>query len=281
MELDALCGLAEAALPDLPLPRGAFGEWLAQHEAGRELLAAPAADETTTGRVTELWLACAIGRGDEGAARVFDQRYVAPLDVTLARMKLAPAELDEVKQLVRAKLLVRAPDDRGAMRARVEEYAGRGRLAGLVQVAATREALTLLRGARRHAPPDDDELRDPVLGEADPALEGLKAKYRVAFRQAFAQAVAGLTAKQRNLLRLHFLGGVTLEQLAAMEGVHRATIVRWLREAREAALEATRAALGRTLGVRPDELASLHALAASRLDASLERVLRTGDEGEH
>ncbi len=53
--------------------------------------------------MAELWLACAIGRGDEGAARAFEQRYVTPLTVTLARMKLAPAELDEVKQLVRSR----------------------------------------------------------------------------------------------------------------------------------------------------------------------------------
>jgi RNA polymerase sigma-70 factor (ECF subfamily) len=104
-------------------------------------------------------------------------------------------------------------------------------------------------------------------------MEALKAKYRAAFRAAFAEAVASLAPKERNLLRMHLLGGVTLEQLASVHGVHRASIVRWLKDAREAVLSKTKAALARTLDVRADELESLHALAESRLDASIERLL--------
>ncbi len=275
MELDALSSLAEEALPTVRFARATFGAWLERHEVGKVLLAAPAPSdvdrEAMRARVSELWLACAIGSGDAAAVRVFEQRYIAPLDTTLARMRLGDAELDEVKQLVRAKLLVREPN--GA--ARIEEYAGQGRMAGLVQVVATREALTLIRrGRREEGRPDEDSEMD-LAGPMEPGLEALKAKYRAAFRAAFADAVATLEPKERNLLRMHLLGGVTLEQLATVHGVHRASIVRWLKDARDAVLERTRAALGKTLGVRADELASLHALAESRLDASIERLLMT------
>lgn len=257
------------------LDRLAFTAYVAAHEAGRELSASDPAPDDVRERALELWLACAIAEGNGEAARVFDERYVAPLERTLARMRLDPSVLDEVKQIVREKLLVR--DESG--RAKIEEYAGRGRLVGLVQVVATREALTLLRRGAREVPAGDDDLAAPLVGVADPGLEMVKAKYKEAFRAAFAGAVATLTPKQRNLLRMHLLGGVTLEQLASVNGVHRATIVRWLKEARDTVLDKTQAALRAALGVRSDELASLMALAQSRLDVSIERLLLTDDQG--
>jgi RNA polymerase sigma-70 factor, ECF subfamily len=62
--------------------------------------------------------------------------------------------------------------------------------------------------------------------------------------------------RDRDLLRLHFLGGVTLEQLAQMYGVHRATVVRSLAAARQA-----------------DELDEMFDLVASRVELSIERLL--------
>lgn len=278
--LARLAVLAAEACPGVRVSRDAFGTWLEAREAGRALLDAASSDETEEAlraRAAELLLACAIGAGDAAAVRLFDERYVAPLGTTLGRMRLGDAELDEVKQLVRAKLLVREPN--GV--ARVEEYAGQGRMAGLVQVVATREALTLLRRGRREEERASEDVEMDLAGPMDPGLDALKAKYRSAFRAAFAEAVGTLTPKERNLLRMHLLGGVTLEQLATVHGVHRASIVRWLKDARDAVLERTRAALGKTMGVRADELSSLHALAESRLDASIERLLMTqGDEGD-
>lgn len=278
MDLEVLCVVAEAALPGVRVDPHGFGAWLAAHEAGRDLLAAPEGEPDAQERAAELALAWAVGRGDEAAARLFDVRYVAPLRATLARMRLSESELDEVKQAVRERLLVVGAHGR----ARVEEYAGRGRLLGLVHVVATREALTLLRRARRETPsgPGDDaalDLTGPLVGGGDPGLEMVKAKYREAFRGAFAEAVSALSARDRNLLRMHLLRGVKLEQLATMHGVHRATVVRWLKDARDAVLSRTRIALGAALAVPADELESLAALAESRLDASIERLLATHD----
>jgi RNA polymerase sigma-70 factor (ECF subfamily) len=251
---------AEKTAPAVRLSPATFGAYLAAHADADDL--------------AELWLACGIAQGSAEAARLFDERYVAPLSQSLARMRLDASMLDEVKQIVREKLLVR--DETG--RAKIEEYAGKGRLAGLVQVVATREALTLLRRGAREVLAVDDDLAEPIVGASDPGLEMLKAKYSEAFRAAFAGAVGALTPKQRNLLRMHLLGGVTLEQLASVNGVHRATIVRWLKEARDGVLAATEEALRQTLGVRTDELESLLGLARSRLDVSIERLLMTHDD---
>jgi RNA polymerase sigma-70 factor (ECF subfamily) len=254
------------------LERDVFGAYVAAHPAGTLALAADN-DEP----LAELYLAAALRARESAASIAFESRYLEPLGARLARLRLSPAELDEVKQLTRHKLLV--ADSGDALR--VEEYAGQGRLSGLIQVVATREALTLFRRARREAPLPATDLADPAL-DWDPGLEILKGRAREAFRVAFEEAVRSLELRQRNLLRLHLLGGVPLEQLAKLHGVHRATVVRWLAAAREHVLTRTRSAMASALDVRGQELESVMDAIQSRLDVSVERVLaQDGESGTH
>jgi RNA polymerase sigma-70 factor (ECF subfamily) len=167
---------------------------------------------------------------------------------------------------VRDKLLL-ADGDRPP---RVLDYAGRGRLRGLVQVTATRAAIDRIRHEEREVElPAGRDLASPANLE----LSLIKAQYRSAFADGFARAVAVASRRDRNLLRLHFLGGMTLEQLAQMYGVHRATVVRWLAAARDAVFAATRAHVASTLGAPHDELDEMFALVESRVELSLERML--------
>jgi RNA polymerase sigma-70 factor (ECF subfamily) len=273
--LASLVSRAHAALPGVALDADAFGAYVDAHPHGAEALASEASGGE--GGV-ELALAFALRARQSAAHAAFESRYLAHLDHALARMRLGAAELDEVRQRVRQKLLL--PGEGGALR--VEEYAGRGRLAGLVHVAATREALSLLRRVRREVPAggDDDDLAAPVGDRWDAGLELARERYKSAFRPAFADAVAALETRERNLLRLHLLGGVPLEQLASVYGVHRATVVRWLAAARARVLEGTRANLLARLAVRPDELESLMGWVQSRFDVSVERLFATqgGDD---
>src|SRR5262249_3458880 len=156
--------------------------------------------------------------GDRAASAAFEKRYIAELDRTLVRLALDPAELDEVKQKTREKLLVK--DASG--RLRVEEYVGMGRLGGLVQVVATREALSGPRRQKRERAAGDIPLGTRA-GEAwDVGIEMGREEYRAAFREAFAAAVSLLEPRERNLLRMHLLGGVGLERIATQYNVHRA-----------------------------------------------------------
>jgi RNA polymerase sigma-70 factor (ECF subfamily) len=260
---ERLWAAAREAYPALVTPRDAFAQALEDDATGDAVVGA----EDEAERAAEVYLACALAEGDPAAATAFEARYVAPLGTTLAKLRLSAAELAEVKQLVRAKLMVGS---------RLRTYAGRGRLEGLVQVTATREALSLLRKTRREVPLVDDDLAGPVE-RWDHGAELLKERTREAFRTAFATAAASLEPRQRTLLRLHLVGGVGLEQLAGVYGVHRATIVRWLHAAREQVRERTMAELGAGLGVGADELESLTGFVRSRLDVSLERLLSAHD----
>lgn len=209
--------------------------------------------------IAEIYLAIGCARGDNRAIAHFDRAYLDVVPQALAQMKLPPATVDDVRSIVRDKVL-----------AKILEYAGRGRLRGLVQVTATRAALDRMRIEKREVALP---ARDNTAAPTDVALSLIKAQYRAAFAQGFTTAIAGASQRDRNLLRLHFLGGVTLEQLAQMYNVHRATIVRWIAAAREGVFEATRKHVETELRAPASELDEMFGLVQSRIELSMERLL--------
>jgi RNA polymerase sigma-70 factor (ECF subfamily) len=259
VSLDDVVAEAAKVWPDVVVDAGevkrAFEAKLASEEP-------PA---VSVANVAEMHLAIACARGDEKAIAAFDKAYLDVVPVALAGMKLAAATVEDVKSGVRDKLLL--PD--GEKPARILEYAGRGRLRGLVQVSASRMAIDRIRLEEREAELPAREIAAPANLE----LSLIKAQYRAAFTEGFAKAVANATRRDRNLLRLHFLGGVTLEQLATMYGVHRATVVRWLAAAREAVFGATREHVAEAIGAPPEELDEMFDLVRSRVELSVERLL--------
>ena len=62
------------------------------------------------------------------------------------------------------------------------------------------------------------------------ALPTLTMHDRRANPEAFAKAIAGLDARERGLLRLHVVHGLSATAIAGVFGVHRATAKRWLAE---------------------------------------------------
>jgi RNA polymerase sigma-70 factor (ECF subfamily) len=265
-----ICERAEATFPTLRMDRAAFVRWLGAREAGRTLVAPSA--ELDADAVAELWLCAALAAGVRGAAEAFEARYLAPLPAALGRLRLSASELDELTQIVRTKLLVHDTKDGGEPL--VAKYAGKGRLAGFVKVTATREAISRFRSQRATEAFDEEAMFLPASG-TDPGLSAVKREARTAFRESLVAALGALEPRDRNLLRLHLLGGVTLERLATMHGKDRATIVRWLRDARARVLDGTKRELGRRLAAPADEVESLIGLATSNLDVTLERLLRT------
>lgn len=91
-------------------------------------------------------------------------------------------------------------------------------------------------------------------------------------RRLFETAIGALPARDRTLLRLNLVDGLTIDELARMYQMHRATAARQLEHARGAVATATRLHLAAT--VPPDELEEVARLVASQLDLSLSRVLR-------
>lgn len=236
--------------------------------------------------LAELYLACGCGRGDSAALNHFDRHYLSAIPAALAHMRLSADTVDEVRQRVRHKLLVDEPSKAdepskpGVPSTRLERYAGQGKLRGLIGVIAVRQALTILRKDRRLAPGGGDQLMDMPSPERDPELAFLQERYRAEFKRAFEQAVRKLDSRDRNFLRLHLFGGLTVEAVGKVYGVHRATATRWLAKLRKQLLKDTQAALRERLNIDRDELDSLMQLIQSRLDVSMQRVLQTMQEPE-
>src|SRR5439155_26438752 len=118
-------------------------------------------------------------------------------------------------------------------------YAGRGPLAGWVGIAAQRLALNLIDKEKTETRARERAVADEIGAELDPELQYIKDRYREAFERAFARAVDQLPARDRALLRLQIVGGLTLEQIGTMYSVNASTVSRWIAGVRSALLEDT------------------------------------------
>jgi RNA polymerase sigma-70 factor (ECF subfamily) len=144
-----------------------------------------------------------------------------------------------------------------------------------MRVTATR---TFIDCCRTHDEPPEVPMRNELVAvlpepKGDPELALLKREHVTHFKASFAEAVAGLDSADRLLLKQHLVERLTIDQLGALYHLHRASAARRIAKARDALLIATRIALARRLGVPPERVASVLELVASRLEASIERLL--------
>lgn len=232
----------------------------------RHLSKAPQLEELAG---ADLLLASACLAGDGRALACFDlilrvevRRAVGPLDKSNTLV-------EEVTQLAREKLLVRTP----STGARLAEYSGQGALSAWLRAVAVRLALNARRPGAREVPVEN--LPDQPLADPDPELALLRAQYREHFKEAFAEAVKSITSRERTLLRLTTLDGLSLASVGQMYGKDASTVSRWLAASRVTLLEKTRASLGSTLGLSSTELDSVMRAADSELNLSVARLLKT------
>jgi RNA polymerase sigma-70 factor, ECF subfamily len=215
---------------------------------------------------SDLYLACGCVRGEPGAVAAFATECFPVIEAAVRALE-APALVEDVRQTIFQKLFVgdaeRPP--------RIRHYHGEGDLGTWVRVAATRQAIDILRREGRERPAD--QLPELAASDDDPELRFLKERYRAEFKQVFQAALAGLSSQQRNLLRYQLIGRLTMEQLAAFYRVNRATVVRWLHKVRERLLADTRRELTRRLRLDRSEFESVMRLIHSQLEVSMRRIL--------
>jgi RNA polymerase sigma-70 factor (ECF subfamily) len=212
-------------------------------------------------------LAAACLRGDAAALRRFDEVLGLALDGARA-IDRNPAFLDEVRQRVRAHLLV------GEGRPRLADYAGRGPLRAWTAVAAVRAALMLRRaqGRRREVSDDDWTGALSLVATGNPELDLLKQQHAAAFATALRDAAAALEARLRAVLAMHFTEGLSIDEIGAVYAVHRATAARWVTRARDELVTTTRRLLAERLGLTPSEIERVAALVQSQVDVSLSQL---------
>jgi RNA polymerase sigma-70 factor (ECF subfamily) len=243
--------------PDISLDPRVFVAHIAKHSGQGGPSFVHAAD---------LYLACACAHAVPGAVAALERTFRDDVARAVRRVDPSPAFADDVAQVLRAKLLVGdAP--------KITEYAGRSSLRAWLSTAAARAALTLRRnaGARRHEA-FDSSIR-LVADGGDGELAYLKRRYGAEFDAALRLALGRIDANHRALLRLHFVERLSLERVAAVYYVSRATIARRIAAARRALLDDMDSELRAKLRLSDSELESLRAFVVSAMDVSVTRLL--------
>ena len=283
---DAWLGGAAAAPADAQRLEAALADLVRRARAGlagvtladsRFLRSAGAAAATSDPQriealqASDLLLAAAALAGEEAALHLLEERFLSLAAGAAAGLDASPAFADEVRQELREKLLV----GRDGRPPGLAKYSGAGPLAAYVRISARRLALNLLE-ARRGAPSSDE---DALLGlpapESDPELQLLRERSAAAIKRAVHEALAGLPVRERLMLRMHYVDGVTMTQIGKVYGVHQSNVSRTLDGARSKVLADVRRLLTDRLRLGDRELDSLVGMVRSGLDLSLSRALRS------
>jgi RNA polymerase sigma-70 factor (ECF subfamily) len=217
----------------------------------------------------DLFLAAACAEGVPDAAEELEAHYLRALPRQLARLRPDSAFLDEVKQQLSVRLLVASPE----APPRIADYAGRGPLSSWLRVVAMHTALGLRR-ARKDRPVDDAHDVEAHAGVApDLELELLARRYRRALEAALRDAMAKLEGPARQLLRLHYVDGLTVDDLGERLGVGRSTAARRVAAARASVFAHARALLRERLGLSAATFESLARQLRSQIVISLNALL--------
>jgi RNA polymerase sigma-70 factor, ECF subfamily len=250
---------ARQAWPDVPLGRAAFF----QHVEARVGPDAPA-EAIAALHTDDLYLACACLQGERAALDAFERVHADAIRHSLSRFDLSRGERDDILQTLRVGFFIKKS---------LAGYSGRGVLRGWVRSAATRAALDVV-GAHARRPDDEEEILGNLPATGDVELDLIRGRFAAEFRAAFAATLASLSPEDRMLLVQHYVDDLSIDQLAAIQGVHRATAARRVVRLREALLEGTRDRLQATLSIDTATFDSLMRVAGSRLDVSVFRLLR-------
>ncbi len=262
--LERVVESGRAAWPQL----GLAPEIFAAHVAERLLPGEPLETALSALHAGDLYLACACAAGLPESLAAFD-RILDGARPFIARVDGSPGFTDEVRQVLRERLLV-APPGRAP---RIADYSGRGELSNWVGVAAQRAAISLRRREKATDELDDDLLDSGPDLQSTAEIEYLKARHKEDFKAALQEAFKELSDRERLLIKLYYVDGLNLHKLARLQQVNASTISRWLAAARGSLLDGVQRRLHERLRLSTGEFDSLARLVQSSLEVSLFRML--------
>jgi RNA polymerase sigma-70 factor (ECF subfamily) len=259
--LASLYARGREAHPRLLVDEPAFGRHLARCTSDAKagaLADLPAED---------LYLACACAVRARGAATAFERTYGVVIRRAIVRVIKTADERQEAEQRAWHHIFV----EDGPGPPRITQYRGRGPLESWVSVAAMRVAVSFAR-----AESAERRLRSKVVADTagvDAEWKSMKEQLRVAFETAVAEAVGGLKPRERLILKLHVVSGMTLEAIGKSLGVSRQAVSKTFARSREGILDEVESLLKQRLKISKKDLSSVLRIVASRLDVSISRVL--------
>jgi RNA polymerase sigma-70 factor (ECF subfamily) len=219
----------------------------------------------------DLFLACACAQGDTRAIEHFSRCVLSVVPAMVGHILPERALLDDLLQTLQEQMLVR----RESSPPRIAAYRGTGSLAGWVRVTATRAAIRMKKRAARFAEETLLEGR-PEASAVGPEALYVRRHYAPVLNAAIVAAIEALPDEARELLNSYYVDGLTIDQLAQRDGVHRATAARRVQSARVHLMACVRDLAARWLEIPDEDIDSLIHLVSSRLEISL-RALQSKD----
>ena len=251
---------ARAAWPGLEVESGAFLDYL-----GERLRGEAEAGEAMLRNLADLYLACGCALVSPAAIDQLEARFLSQVRAFISGIDASPDFADEVRQALREHLLL-ARDGRAA---HIADYTGRGPLSRWLRVSAQRIALNLRRGHKPQAALSDDGR----VAARDPEMEYLRKSSQGEFTKALRAALAALTVHERNLLRLHFVDGLSTTEIAPLFQAHRTTIRRQINECQAGLILQVRGSLRERLRLSESQVDSLMREGRQSLEVSLSTLL--------
>jgi len=260
--LSSILRKASTAWPDIDYSEEKFMQFLG------ERMSEPVQENLHGLWAEDMYLVAAVLAGNQRAFSIFYHRARQEAERVFAQMGIRPTLREDALQEVFASLLANPQGSK------LRTYEGRGSLWAWFRILTARRTLKLLRRTRRETALDPSVVYRVVHLSTTPETRYLRAFSHVAFKEAFAKAFARLEPKERNLLRYYVSDSLSIDQIAPIYRVHRATVARWLARIRAKLLKETKCVLRERLDVDEDEFQSIITMIHSRLDASLSALLR-------
>ncbi len=215
---------------------------------------------------SDLYLACACAQGDATAVDAFQKQFI--FRVIPTGQKVSTGWSDDLRQILCERIIVAAPGGQP----RITQYSGRGPLVAWVRTAAARTTANMRIAQHPTESLDGHGALAARMAAPDPDLSAMRRHSRE-FRKAFEGALAQMSPQQRNVIRFHFLEGLTGDAMAKMYSVSRRTVHRWVQDARDSIVALTRRALADSMKTSPNDLETLMRILQSDLASTVVRYL--------
>jgi len=259
-EIDAAYAAGKAAWPAIEIPVAQLATMATAVGADQQGLQLWAAD---------FYLACAAANGHEPAMAIIDQRFVRKLAPRIKRLGAPASSVADILQVIRERLFT-------GPRPRIAAYNAAGPLEQWIKVVGIRTAIDL---HRKETPVERARIGVPkTVGEPtpDPTAQLTKDRYKLELQQVLKRGIQTLSTRDRTVLRLHLVDGLSIEKIATTQGVHRVTVARWIWNAGEILLDGVRRHFKDHHGMVPSECDSLAHLVQSQISLDLPGILGSG-----
>jgi len=222
-------------------------------------------EQATPTIAADLFLAFACLSNVPNAVQSFHETYRQLVTATALHFDRTGELTDELWQRLAVLLFV----SQGDQPPRIAQYRGRGPLSAWVRASAKRTALRLVRIDSLEMLMTREALAEEISDTCDQELALLKNHYGELFRQELLEALTELPRRDRMLLQLNLVAGLSTTRIAKMYQRNQSSISRQLHKAAATVFTLVKRRLHARLGVATAELDSLIDLARSHIELTL------------